>query len=175
MQVAGYGLRAARSRLQPPSVLTHGRVRSRAHRHFLRELTTIHPAGAAVLRHSSPPGVHLPSARLIYAGSVLACCARCLLSAILSNCLVRFSLKVGPILCFLSGRPIFHMLANSSASPLFRRANHCPHPCNRIVFPLCAAQHSRGGQGEVSQFSPTRFPTSPKHLALAKIEQACYS
>ena len=40
--------------------------------HPLRERTLrITPAA---LRHSGPPGVHLPAARLSYAGTIRACC-----------------------------------------------------------------------------------------------------
>ena len=77
----------------------------------------------AVLRHSVPPGVHLPATRLSYAGTIRACCTRGLLSSNLSGnlsgCPAGFSLSPSPNLCFPSGRPIFHRLANSAAtSPL---------------------------------------------------------
>ena len=87
---------------------------------FNRLATTSHhrlaPRAAAGLRHSVPPGVHLPTPCLTYAYPVLARCGRCLLSNFLSNCSSGFSLKVCPILYFLSGRPIFHRLANSATS-----------------------------------------------------------
>ena len=87
---------------------------------FNRLATTSHhrlaPRAAAGLRQSVPPGVHLPTPCLTYAYPVLARCGRCLLSNFLSNCSSGFSLKVCPILYFLSGRPIFHRLANSATS-----------------------------------------------------------
>ena len=86
----------------------------------------------ARLRHSVPPGVHLPAARLVYADTVLACCARCPLSNFLSNCSSGFSLKVGPIPCFLSGRPIFHRPANSDVSSPLQNGSNPDSYGNRI-------------------------------------------
>ena len=66
----------------------------------LTQAPTYHPMpprAAAPLRHSGIPGIHLPPACLDYAGTVLACSALRLLSAILSGCTIHFPLSPCPL------------------------------------------------------------------------------
>ena len=94
----------------------HIRRKRKVERQDWRGCWLIRPRAAATLRHSSPPGVRLSRACLIYSGSVLAFCEMPLLSGILSSCPPHSSLSPSPNLYFLSGRPIFHRLANSAVS-----------------------------------------------------------